>query len=172
VNAAPYLGTAGALLGVLLGGWLAGRSATSLQRLRGQEASAERLEAACVEFLSAYRQFRRFLQTQPLTVELVGEKVHARGIPVINGAAKYWEAVESATAHIQILSASAVLARAIDQVRRSFYDLARARTTAGPGDVPDETVQAAKRAELQFAQAVQEELNHLRRPGGGPFPKP
>src|SRR6266536_3317439 len=96
IDASVVIGSASALGGVVLGSWLSGRiQRQTLDESRRQEARQAR-QQAYVDFLAAHRQFRRFLYTEPVSVHLVP---HADGCgtttPVVEGAAKHWEAVET-----------------------------------------------------------------------------
>ncbi len=159
IDASVVIGSASALGGVVLGSWLSGRiQRQTLDKSRRQEARQAR-EQAYVDFLAAHRQFRRFLYTEPVSVHLVP---HADGCgtttPVVEGAAKHWEAVETANARVQIVAGSSAVDAAALAVIRGLYDVARARVNCEPGALPWDVVRSAREAENDFARAAQQDL--------------
>ena len=64
-------GTVGALVGVVLGGWLTARSQRTLLKESQRQTGIQARESAYSDFLVAYRRFRRFLMTESAEVRLV-----------------------------------------------------------------------------------------------------
>lgn len=158
LDPSTFIGTAGALVGVGLGGWLTGRSQRAVLKESHHQMAIAARESAYSDFLAAHRQFRRFLQTEPVEVRLVPRTSGRSSVPVIAQAATYWEAVENATARLAIIVGDRIPDEAWRGVVDAFYDIARARASCQPGGVPDEIISSARAAELRFAQAAREEL--------------
>jgi hypothetical protein len=151
-------GTAGALVGVVLGGWLTARSQRTLLKESQRQSGIQARESAYSDFLVAYRRFRRFLMTEPAEVRLVERPEGRKAAPLIDGAGNHWEAVDSARARLELLAGDRIPGDTWRKVTRSVMDIARARATCGPGEVPDELIHAAATAEAQFIQAAREDL--------------
>jgi hypothetical protein len=158
MNLSIVFGTVGALAGVVLGAWLTGRSQRALLKESHRQAAITARETAYSEFLAAYRQFRRFVQTEPVKVQLVHRRSGRQSIPVIAQAGIHWEAVENATAKLEILAGDRMSHEVWRTVIDRFYDVARARASCEPGEVPDEIVASARAAETQFAHAARQDL--------------
>lgn len=151
-------GTVGALVGVVLGGWLTARSQRTLLKESHRQSGLQARESAYSEFLVAYRSFRRFLMTESAEVRLVERPGGKKAAPLIDGAGNYWEAVDSARARLELLAGDRIPSDALWDVHRSFMAIARFRATCGPGEVPDELIHAAAVAETQFIQAARDDL--------------
>jgi len=151
-------GTVGALVGVILGGWLTARSQRTLLKESQRQSAIQARESAYTEFLVAYRRFRRFLMTEPTGVRLVGRPGGEKAAPLIDGAGGYWESVDSSRARLEILAGDRIPSDTWWNVHHSFMAIARMRATCGPGEVPDELIHAAASAEADFIQAARDEL--------------
>jgi len=151
-------GTLGALVGVVLGGWLTARSQRTLLKESQRQSGLQARESAYADFLVAYRRFRRFLMTERAEVRLVERPEGEKAAPLIDGAGNYWEAVDTARARLELLAGDRIPSDTWWKVHRSFMAIARVRATCGPGEVPDELVNAAHTAETQFIQAAREDL--------------
>lgn len=150
------IGIAGALLGVVLGSFLTFRAQKSLAIESHRLARTAAREGAYVEFLGSWRQFRRFLLTEELTVTLVPRDDDPQvSVAVIDGAAVRWDAVDRATAQVQILAASrSDILTAAESVRRAINTIAESRAVNAAGAVPAELVKQAKTAEAVFARSA------------------
>lgn len=151
-------GTVGALVGVVLGGWLAARSQRTLLKESQRQAGIQARESAYAEYLVAYRRFRRFLMHGPVEVRLVERPDGEKAAPLIDGAGNHWEAVDGARARLELLAGDRIPGDTWWGVHRSVMAIARIRGTCGPGEVPDELVHAAATAEAQFIEAARKDL--------------
>ena len=131
-------------------------TASTLKESHRQAGIAAR-ETAYAEFLSSHRQFRRFIQTEPVKVTLV-ERPGKLPVPVIERSASYWEAAESTGARLETLAGERVPRDIWHGVIRAFDDVARARASCGPGEVPDEIILRCQAAEKTFADAARQDL--------------
>jgi len=154
-----FLGVFGALLGVALGGWLSTRGEAKLLQEAHQEADRQFRANAYIEYLTVHRRFRRFLLTETVQVKLVRHVGRGNGnTPVIDDSTAHWEAVERARSTLEIWpSANNLMPRAGD-VTAALYDVARARASCAPGEVPMPIVDVARKAEHEFAQAARVDL--------------
>jgi hypothetical protein len=152
------LGMAGTLIGVGLGGMLGARSQRRL--LQDSHALTQRAarESIYVEYLSAYRQFRRFVMTEPVHIQLVPRAGHP-DVPVIPGSHPYWEAVEAARARLDIVAGHKPIWAVGERLADCLSDIARAQATHPPGQIPDTTIAKALDAEREFAQAARTDLD-------------
>jgi hypothetical protein len=150
-------GTVGALVGVVLGGWLTARSQRNLLKESQRQTGIQTRESVYSDYLVAYRRFRRFLMTEPTEVRLV-ERSGEQKTALIDGAGNYWEAVDNARARLELLVGDRIPSEAWRKVHGSFMAIARARATCGPGEVPDDLVHAAHTAETRFLQAARDDL--------------
>jgi hypothetical protein len=151
-------GTVGALAGVVLGGWLTARSQRTLLKESQRQSGIQARESAYSDFLVAYRRFRRFLMTEPTAVRLVERPEGRKAAPLIDGAGNHWEAVDSARARLELLAGDRIPSDTWWKVHNSFMAIARIRATCGPGEIPDELINAAYTAERQLIQAAREDL--------------
>jgi hypothetical protein len=158
VDLTVLAGTVGALGGVALGSWLTARSQRTLLRESHLQARIEARELAYSEFLGAYRQFRRYIMNEPVNIRLVERSSGRPAVPIIDGSAHYWEAVENATARLVLLAGDRMSPDIWNAVRLAFYDIARARAIHEPGAVPDEIIHASRSAEYDFARVAREDL--------------
>ncbi len=156
--------TAGTLVGVGLGSWLSGRSQREAARESQREADVERREAAYVEFMAAYRVFRRFVIAGTTSVTLSLQD-GVKPYPVIEGSEAYWERVEAARARLDLLAGDTPLSKAGRDLADAFYDVARARAEHPAGAVPRPIVRAVRAAEREFARIAREDLAGRRMPG-------
>ena len=147
-----------ALVGVALGGWLTSRSQRRLLELEHRREQRRSREEAYVALLAAYRRFRVFVLTQAEGVDVVGGPP---GVPLVRDAGEYSDAVQDATARVQLLSGSADVLSASRALSRAFRDVARARATHPRGAVPDLLIDAARQAELHFAEAARSDLSRV-----------
>jgi hypothetical protein len=152
------VGVVGALAGVGLGSWLASRSQRALLRESRRQARIDARESAYSEYLSTHRQFRRYIMTESVKIRLIERTPGVRATPVIDAAGRYWELVENATARLEIVAGDRIPRNVWHAIRVSLYDIAIARAHCGPGEVPDEIVEAARIADREFVRAVREEL--------------
>jgi hypothetical protein len=151
-------GTLGALVGVILGGWLTARSQRTMLKESQRQSGVQARESAYSEYVVAYRRFRRFLMTEPTHVQLVKRPQGEKAAPLIDGAVSYWEAVDGARAKLELLAGDRIPSDIWWNVHRCFMAIARVRATCGPGEVPDELVHAANTSETAFIRAAREEL--------------
>jgi hypothetical protein len=151
-------GTVGALVGVVVGGWLTARSQRTLLKETQRQSGIQARESAYSDFLVAYRGFRRFRMHEPATVRLVERFGGRKAAPLIDGAGSHWEAVDSARARLELLAGDRISSDTWWAVHRSVMDIARSRGTCGPGEIPDELIHAAAAAETQFIQAARQDL--------------
>jgi hypothetical protein len=151
-------GTVGALVGVVLGGWLTARSQRTLLKESQRQAGLQARESAYSDFLVAYRSFRRFLMSESAEVRLVERPGGEKAAPLIDGAGNHWEAIDTARARLELLAGDRIPSETWWEVHRSFMAIARVRATCGPGEVPDELMHTATTAETQFIQAAREDL--------------
>jgi hypothetical protein len=160
VNAglSAIVGTVGALVGVILGGWWTARSQRTLLKESQRQSAIQARESAYTEFLVAYRRFRRFLMNEATEVRLVGRPGGEKAAPLIDGAADYWASIDSSRARLEILAGDRIPSDTWWNVHRSFMAIARVRATCGPGEIPDELIHAASTAEAEFIQAARDEL--------------
>jgi phage-related protein len=150
-------GLLGGLGGVALGAWLSDRSQRRLLRESHRIDVEQRREEAYVAFLAAYRQFRRFLQTEPVGIRLIPVSGQP-DVPVVENSTQQWEVAEGAYARVQILASGTPVDMAARAVGQSILEIARARAVHPPGAVPSEIVDAARNAEFAFAAAAQEDI--------------
>ena len=159
------------LAGVAMGSWLAGRSQREqAMREERRELLRERAEAYAL-FLSRHRQFRRFLITEPMDVKLVPLS-DGDVRPVISGAVDQWRYSDDAVARLDLVAGDTSIDPVAVAVIDALYDLACARATYGPGEVPSELVQKCRRAEQAFARAAREDLRSNRSPYAAPTGRP
>ena len=151
------VGVAATLLGVVLGSLLGARSQRQL--LRDTHAKSDRAarETAYVEYLSACRQFRRYILTEAVDIRLVVRPGQLT-VPVIPGSHTYDEAIESARARLDILAGHRPVWAAGEDVARYLNAIAQARAVHPPGGVPDDIVLRAREAERTFAKVAREDL--------------
>jgi len=149
-------GLVGALGGVALGGWLSDRSQRRLLRESRELEGLKTLQEAYVAFLAAYRQFRRFLITQPVDVRVM--TVDGEDVAVIEGASERWEAADSAYARVQLLVGGSEVDAAARTVGRAVRRVAVARGAYGPGQVPGDLLRLCTTAEAAFAEAARADL--------------
>jgi hypothetical protein len=152
------VGTVGALVGVILGAWWTARSQRTLLKETQRQSAVQARESAYTEFLVAYRRFRRFLMTEPVKVRLVERPEGEKAAPLIDGAADYWESVDSSRATLEILAGDRIPSDTWWNVHYAFMAIARARAACGPGEIPDDLIHAASTAEKAFIQAARDEL--------------
>lgn len=160
------VGTVGTLIGVVIGFLLNSRAQQRQSDIEAWREVRQAREAAYVALLAAHRQFRRFILTSPDGVRLVDVAEGGPSTPVIGGADSQWDALETATARLQIIAAEATpqVREAAARLRTAMWDLAYARANAvAPGAVAPEPVRIAREAEEHFAQAAQADLEKLRR---------
>jgi hypothetical protein len=152
------VGTIGALVGVVLGGWWTAHSQRTLLKESQRQSAIQARESAYTEFLVAYRQFRRFLMNEATEVRLVGRPGGEKTAPLIDGAGIYWASIDSSRARLEILAGDRIPSDTWWNVHRSFMAIARSRATCGPGEIPDELIHAASTVEAEFIQAARDEL--------------
>ncbi len=160
LDASVIVGTAGAHGGVALGSWITALSQRRLAREAHRRTLVQARELAYVEYLAAFRRFRRFLLAEPVKVQIV-ERAGGRKTPVIEKSSKNWETVEVATARIKIVAAGRPVLKFAGDMRIAFYAIAEARATFEAGAVPDELVRAANDADAAFAQAAHDDLEMI-----------
>jgi hypothetical protein len=156
------LGVVGALVGVLLGGWLSTRGQVRLLKETQHEADRQFRAQAYIDYLTAQRRLRRFLLEEAAEVKLLTHVGRAQGTtPVIENAAAHWEAVERARSSMEIWPGADKIRPSSDAVLLALYDVARARASCPPGRVPMPIVDAARAAEHEFADAARQDLERL-----------
>ena len=151
-----------ALLGVLLGALLSDRSQRRSLTHADRMAERRAREDAYIGYLSAYRQFRRFVQQESADVEIKEFGDGSLGVPVIGGGSDYWTRVEDALARLELLKPSAQVHEAAEAIRSAFWDFARARAALGHSRLPTDDLVTLRQAEQDFIRAVQEELANNR----------
>ena len=82
----------------------------------------------------------------------------APGIPSIEGDDKHWEALEMALARLRILIDSQAVQDAAKNSVDSLYELARAMAKQGPATIPEEALEAARKADRKFEDAARDDL--------------
>ena len=117
-------GTAGVLVGVVLGGWLTARSQRTPLKESQRQSGIQARESAYSDFLVAYRRFRRFLMTEPAEVRLVERPEGRKAAPLIDGAGNHWDAVDSARARLELLAGDRIPGDTWRKVTRSVMDIA------------------------------------------------
>lgn len=163
IDVGLLVSVAGTLGGVTLGSLLTGRSQRALLRENRHQESVRSREQAYVEFLAAYRSFRSFLMTEPVKVQVV-HRPDGGEIPVIEGSAKLWESVANARARVHVLSGvDSPVYMAAERVKVALDLVAKARERYGPGEIPTDTLDVLRQAELDFAMAAR--LDITGRPG-------
>jgi hypothetical protein len=96
--------------------------------------------------------------TEPVEVRLVERAPGRKDAPLIDGAKNHWEATDRARARLELLAGDRIPSETLWAVIFSFMDIARARATYGPGEVPDELIHAASAAETEFIQVARKDL--------------
>ncbi|HET7477122.1 MAG TPA: hypothetical protein VFJ97_14010 [Dermatophilaceae bacterium] len=114
------------------------------------------LQEAYVTFLASHRQFRRFLITERMAVELVS--VEGEEVAVIDGATERWEALDNTYARVQLLVGETVVDDAARALGLAVRQIAAARGRHGPGQVPGDVLRACWAAENAFADAARADL--------------
>jgi hypothetical protein len=160
IDLSVVVSVAGALGGVAVGSLLSDRSQRALLRENQRQASARAREEAYVDFLAVFRSFRSFLMTEPVNVEVI-HRPDGGETTVIEGAAKLWESVANVRARVHILAGldSPVYAAA-ENVKDALGLVASARQRHGPGEIPTDTLEVLRRAELEFATAARLDITH------------
>lgn len=159
------VGVLGVLAGTFLGAWMTGRAQRKSLNASFHREWIRQRETAYVDFLTAMRQFRRFLLTSGEEVRLL----HwipgtAPGIPSIEGDDKHWEALEMAHARLRILIDSQAVQDAADNSVRSLYALARAMAKQGSDIIPEDELEALRIADRKFENAAKYDLHESRVP--------
>ena len=143
----------------MVGGWLAARSQFSLQREVALDQSRQARRLAYVEFLTAFRQFRRFLQTEDVRVRLIPDVDRpGKTVPVVEGARQQWETFERARSGLLIATTGQVVHEAAEALLHQLFDLMRARATYPAGGIPHAIIREARDAEDRFAGAAHADL--------------
>jgi len=151
---------AGALAGVFLGSTLAGRAQRQMLLITYRRESLRALEEAYADYLAAYMSFRLYVQSQPINVSIATRPEDpGRITPVVEGSGDYWQKIQIATSHMNILGAGSDVRSASQAVRDAFWDVLENRADRGPGEVPDALVRAAMEAETRFAEAARTDLD-------------
>lgn len=145
------VGVAGTLGGVAVGSLLSYRSQRALLRANQRQELARAREQAYVELLAVYRSFRSFLMSEPVTVKVI-RRPDGGETSVIEGAAKLWESVAYARARVHILTGiGSPVYLAAERVNSALSLVVKAREQYGPGEIPTETLEILRQAELEFA---------------------
>jgi hypothetical protein len=155
---AAAISAIGALIGVLVGAWLTGIT------LRSERRSAEDLrlrqdrQSAYLDLLSASRQMRRHLQSEEVSVRLVPRGDGSAATPVLQGGNSVWQPIEAALAHVELSTSDPAVTNAARALRRSRYDLIRARATHPAGGIPQRVIDDCKTAEDEFSRIARQDL--------------
>jgi hypothetical protein len=121
VNLLATIGTAVlALLGVLLGAMLSDRSQRRSLAHADRMSEKRAREDAYIEYLSAYRRFRRFVQQESVNVQVREFRDGSLGVPVIIGGRDYWTKVEDALTRLEVLRPSDEVREAAEAIRNAF----------------------------------------------------
>jgi hypothetical protein len=161
VDLSVLVGVAGTLGGVAVGSLLSDRSQRALLRENQRQASARAREDAYVEFLAVFRSFRSFLMGEPVNVKVI-HRPDGGVTTVIEGAAKLWESVASARARVHILAGvDSPVYIAAEKVKDALTLVAAAREGHGPGEIPTETLDVLRHAELEFAAKAQLDITNV-----------
>jgi hypothetical protein len=96
--------------------------------------------------------------TEPAEVRLVERPGGEKAAPLIDGAGDYWNSIDSAIARLEILAGDRIPRDKWRKVHRTFMDIARMRAACGPGEIPDELIDAAAAAEAEFIKTARDEL--------------
>lgn len=147
-----------ALAGVVLGGLITSRIQRKNQETAQRLAVAQERQNACIDFLAAIRQYRRFLMYSDTKIEDVEPTSESKGTIIVEGAAEYVVRVDGALARIQILARSGKIASAAEELSSLLTKFRRLRARHGKGMIPNEEVKKLQDAERDFAALVREEL--------------
>jgi hypothetical protein len=159
MDTAVIVGTVGTLVGVALGSWITAASQRGLAREANRRDATRARESSYVEYLAAFRNFRRFVQAEATTVRIVERPEDpGRRTPVIADSIRHWEAVENAKARMYIVAAGKPVLASMKKVEDAFYDIAEARAEYGVGAIPDSIVTSARAAETAFSRAAHDDL--------------
>jgi hypothetical protein len=158
-----FLSAAVTLVGVYLGAHLSGREQRRLARLTQTQEVVRQRQLAYADLLTAYRRYRTFVATEAPSVEVVGATPHGGGVPVVQGAGPYDQAIQQATALVHLLAGDASpVVKAVTKMYQTSGDVARARADCGRGDVPYPVMERARQAEIAFVRVAHSELSELR----------
>ena len=157
VDISVAIGVTGTLLGVVLGSVLGAWSQRRLlKETHARSDRADRL-AAYVEFLTAFRQFRKYILTEDVKIQLKA-RTGQMTVPVIPGSHSYDEAIEAARSRLEILAGDRPVWTAGKEVASSLNAIAQARAHFPVGEVPDDIVLSARDIERKFAKLASEDL--------------
>jgi hypothetical protein len=157
MDAASVLAALAALGGVGLGAWLSSRQQQAMLRAADDRATRQARERAYINFLAAYRQFRRFLLANPGNVTLLPGP-EGQQVAKIADSAEYWRAVDEAFANIELLAGPGAIRQEAKSVGKALWKLAESCAQHPPGQIPNEDVDRCREAERRFAEAARREL--------------
>jgi hypothetical protein len=121
--------------------------------------SLRTLEKSYIDYLSAYRSFRTYVQSQRVEVgNVTRPEDPGRVTAVVEGSEGYWKAIATATASMKIIGQGTEIPTASQAVSDAFWDVLHSRAGRQPGEVPDALVEAADEAETRFAEAARADL--------------
>jgi len=113
---------------------------------------------ALVSFLTAVRQFRRFLMYSDLTFEIVPATPESKGTVLVEGRNAFDAAVDEAYTRLMIVAGSEEIIEEAGQLTTRLNDFIRIRAERGKGNVPNLVIREFREAERRFARGARVEL--------------
>jgi hypothetical protein len=151
------IGPVFAILGVLVGGAITSRTQRRNQEIVYLTAVERERQDACVQFLTAVRQYRRFLMYSAPTIEEVPPSEASKGTVIVSGGTEYYANLDEAFSRLLIIVRSDVIIAEANVMNTLLNNFVRLCARHGKGMVPNEHVREFRAAERSFASLVRAE---------------
>lgn len=148
-----------AIVGVLVGGAITFRSQRRNQEIAYLTSMERERQDACVRFLTAVRQYRRFLMYSDPEIEEIPPSDASQGTVIVAGRTEYDASFDEAFSRLLIAARSEIIIEEAEAMGRLLGNFIKARARHGKGMVPNELVKEARIAERSFAALVRTELD-------------
>ncbi len=158
---ATIFGALAAIVGAIVGGATTVWAQARIQRRTFEIEVTRDKQAACIEFLTAIRSFRRFVMYTTQAFEVVAPDDKSKGAVVIEGRSAYDQRLDEALSRLMIVVPSEPVIRAAFGRSHDLNEFLRERATAGRGRVPNERIHELLRREREFASLAVSEISGL-----------
>jgi hypothetical protein len=152
------LGSASALLGVLLGGILTARAQRRNQDVQNAFALRAERRDALAAFLASVRIYRRYLMYSDLRFEVIPPSEQSKGTVLAEGRDKLDAALDEAFCRLLVVVASAQVIDEANRLTTRLNDFVAIRAQYGRGNIPTEIIRDFRAAEQRFAELARTEV--------------
>lgn len=158
------LGAVAAIVGAVIGGSITAWAQRRIQSRSFDVEVTRDKQAACIEFLTAVRTFRRFAMYTTGTFEVVDANETSKGAVVVEGRTEYDQRLDEALSRLMIVVHSEPLIKAAIGRASDLNEFLRERATLGRGRVSSSRIHELRNKERNFASLAISEISGVHLP--------